>query len=94
MTPDEANTIRNRINMYDRMLAEQHALQARINKLSVHKERAIVVHFSGISDYFDIPPECREEVHEAILSSLRGRIASLAHEMGELTSPAGNVSHK
>ena len=94
MSPDQANTIRNRIQVYDKLAAEIHGLQQTINMLMVHRDKGMQIHFCGNSAWTSIASEITDEVRESIIASIRKRQASLSHEQGELVSPEGTVCHE
>lgn len=94
MTPDEANTIRNRIAMYDRLMNASQHLQRMVNTLMLHRDKGLTVHVCGNTDFIEVPPEIADAVREDILKRVRDRQAELAFQRGELTSPAGTVNHE
>lgn len=94
MSPDQANTIRNRIELYDKTASRVHRLQEFINSVWLHEDKTLKLGFVGLSLELEIPKEIKALVVEYLIDQTKVVQDKLNFELGEIVSPAGTVSHE
>ena len=90
MKADEANTIRRRIELYDKHAAEIHHLQRLIDTVMLHRDRVIMIEHSGVTGGgFAVPPEIADELRQWLMGAVRKQQSNRIRKQCELDSPLG-----
>jgi hypothetical protein len=92
MKAEEANTIRRRIELYDKYAGEIHHLQRVIDTVMLHRDRPLKLEHVGLcAGGVDVPPEIATPLRTWLMGAIREQQQERIRKQCELDSPSGTA---